>query len=317
MANHLKVAVVCGGLSSEHEVSLKTARMVLQNLDRRKYQPTRVVIGKNGKWKFESGKAIGIGNAIKKLARYDFIFIALHGAFGEDGRFQAILEWIGVSYSGSGVLSSAMAMDKNVSNTLYEVAGLNVPRYITMDKNRKNSIRLPVVVKPADGGSSIGVSIVRSKKDLRAGLKKAFEESDRVMIQEYIKGREFTCGVIEDKNGKPFALPPTEIIPKTSSFFDYHAKYKVGGSLEITPAQLPKSKIKTLQQMALKAHILLGCNGMSRSDFILKGSKFFILETNTIPGMTETSLLPQAAQAAGIDFPSLLDLIIKAGLRKK
>ena len=146
-------------------------------------------------------------------------------------------------------------------------------------------------------------------------LKKAFKESSRVMVQKYIKGKEFTCGVIEGKDGKSVPLPPTEIIPQSSVFFDYKAKYEKGGSLEITPARLSREKTKEVQLLALKAHRALGCSGMSRSDFILSGSKFYILETNTIPGMTETSLLPQAAAAAGINFLSLIDMMIFSGLR--
>ena len=138
-----------------------------------------------------------------------------------------------------------------------------------------------------------------------------------MIVREYIKGREFTCGVLEGPSGKAFALPPTEIIPRASTFFDYKAKYAVGGSEEITPARLPKEKTHALQRMALTAHEALGCRGMSRSDFMLRGSLFYILETNTIPGMTQTSLLPQAARAAGISFPELLDRIIGTGLRRK
>jgi len=219
---------------------------------------------------------------------------------------------------GSGVVSSAMAMDKEISNILYETNGLRVPRYVVIDGNSKKKdpdIDFPIVVKPVNGGSSVGVSIVRSKKELTKAVSHARKEDDRVMLQEYIKGGEFSCGVLEGRNGEPFALPPTEIIPQTSSFFDYRAKYKVGGSLEITPARLPGAKIKKLQDLALKAHKILGCRGMSRSDFMFKGSKFYILETNTIPGMTETSLLPQAAKAAGIEFPAFLDLMIYVGLR--
>jgi D-alanine-D-alanine ligase len=320
MARHIKIAVVCGGPSSEHEVSLNTGRMVLKNLDRRKYDPSLVVISKNSKWRFGMGKPVEIENAIKKLKKFDCVFIAMHGAFGEDGRFQALLDSAHIPYTGSGASSSALAMDKDASNALYESAKFKVPDYIvvsTKDRDKEIKIRLPVVVKPVEGGSSVGTSIVKSKKDLRGALKKALAENGQAIIQKYIKGREMTCGVLEKKNGKLFALPPTEIIPKTSAFFDYGAKYKVGGSLEVTPPQLPKAQIKKLQQMTLKAHALLGCSGMSRSDFILKGSKFFILETNTIPGMTKTSLLPQAAQVAGIDFTSMLNLIIKAALRKK
>ncbi len=317
MKRPVYVATVCGGQSSEHEVSLKTGLMILKNLDRRKYQPTLVVIEKDGKWNFGDGKLIDISDAIKRIKRFDLVFIAIHGAFGEDGRFQALLEWIGIPYTGSHVLSSAMAMDKEISNILYEENGLRMPRYAVVKKGQRIRLKFPFVIKPANGGSSVGISIAKTGKDLRTGLKKAFREDGRAMIQEYIRGREFTCGVLENKRGKPFALPPTEIIPKTSSFFDYGAKYKVGGSLEITPPRLPKRKIRELQRMALRAHEILGCMGMSRSDFMLKGSAFYILETNTIPGMTQTSLLPQAAKAAGISFPAMLDLIIAAGLRRK
>ncbi len=317
MKRPIRIATICGGQSSEHEVSLRTGLMILKNLDRRKYRPAFVVIEKDGRWNFGDGKVVDISGAIKHIKRFDLVFIAIHGAFGEDGRFQALLEWIGIPYTGSGVLSSAMAMDKEVSNVLYEENELRVPRYAVVKKGQKIKLKFPFVIKPASGGSSVGVSIVKTGKDLRAGLKKTFHEDSRAMIQEYIRGREFTCGVLENKRGKPFALPPTEIIPKTSSFFDYGAKYKVGGSSEITPPQLPKRKIRELQQMALQAHQILGCRGMSRSDFILKGSSFYILETNTIPGMTQTSLLPQAANAARISFPAMRDLIIAAGLRSK
>jgi D-alanine-D-alanine ligase len=319
MNKRLRVMVLCGGPSSEHEVSLRTAQMVMKNLDKKKYDPVLVVIGKRGRWKFGgSNKSFDMGGAIKKLTalRFDFVFIAMHGAFGEDGRAQALLEWIGMPYSGTGVLGSAMAMDKNTSNILYSANGLRVSPYIVLNKHSKSvpiGLHLPVVVKPVNGGSSVGVSIVKAKSGLETAVKAAFREDERVMVQEYVKEREFTCGVLEDKKGKPFALPPTEIIPKNSFFFDYRAKYKVGGSEEITPARLPKEKIKKLQALALAAHQVLNCRGMSRSDFILKGSTFYILETNTIPGMTETSLLPQAAQAAGINFPAMLDLIIAAG----
>ncbi|HEX4103943.1 MAG TPA: D-alanine--D-alanine ligase [Candidatus Paceibacterota bacterium] len=319
----LKILVLAGGPSSEHEVSLRTAQMVLKNLDPQKYRASLAVIKKDKKWHFHpGGKPMHIGDAMKRLnpSRFDFVFIAMHGPFGEDGRMQAILEWAGLPYAGSGVVSSAMAMDKGVSNILYKTNGLRVPRYVVLRRgaNVKGlKIALPVVVKPVNGGSSVGVSIVKAKKELGKALNVAFKEGDRVMLQGYIKGRELTCGVLEDEEGTPFALPPTEIIPKTSSFFDYRAKYKVGGSLEITPARLAEPKLKELQQLALKAHTTLGCRGMSRSDFILRGNKFYILETNTIPGMTETSLLPQAAKVAGIDFPSLLDLMIAGELRKK
>lgn len=321
MAQRLRILVLGGGPSSEHEISLRTAEMILKNLDPRKYASSLAVIKKNSRWAFNTKREyLHIGDAMKRLTpdNFDFVFIAMHGAFGEDGRAQALLEWTGLPYAGSGILSSAMAMDKEISNILYTINGLHVPPYVIDSKKAQHNLRFgfPVVVKPVNGGSSIGVSIVKTKKEFGKAIKNALREDDRAMIQKYMKGREFTCGVLDDRNGEPFALPPTEIIPQVSSFFDYRAKYKIGGSLEITPPRLPKARIKELQQLALKAHQILGCRGMSRSDFIFKGSTFYILETNTIPGMTETSLLPQAAKAAGIDFPAFLDLMIDSGLRR-
>jgi len=320
MTKPIKIAVVCGGPSSEHEVSLKTAKMILGSLSRSKYTPTLVTIMKSGLWEFGSAKPVDIGQALKEIRAFDFVFIAMHGVFGEDGRIQALLEWVNVPYSGSGVLSSAMAMDKGISNDAYRAIGMNVPRYVTFNKNSRDkeyTFEIPAVIKPIDGGSSVGVSIVRSKGEFQKALKKAFKESERVMAQQFTKGREFTCGVLENNKGVAFALPPTEIVPKSSKFFDYKAKYNTGGSLEITPAKISKSMTKNMQAMALTAHKSLGCRGMSRSDFILKRSTFYILETNTIPGMTKTSLLPQAAKAANISFPDMLDLIIAAGQRRK
>jgi D-alanine-D-alanine ligase len=320
MLKPIKIAVICGGPSSEHEVSLNTAKMIMSSLDRKKYTPTIVTIKKSGSWEFGSKKTVDIGQALKELHAFDFAFIAMHGVFGEDGRIQALLEWIKISYSGSGVLSSAMAMDKGISNDVYRVMDMNVPDYAIFNNNAKNKeykFKIPAVVKPVDGGSSVGVSVVRSKAEFQTALKKAFKESERVMVQQFIKGRELTCGILENGKGDAFALPPTEIIPRVAAFFDYKAKYKIGGSTEITPANLSKSMTKKVQAMAIKAHEALGCKGMSRSDFILKGSVLSILETNTIPGMTKTSLLPQAAKAAGISFPDMLDLIISAGQRRK
>ena len=315
-----KVLVVGGGLSSEHDVSLKTSRMIVKNLDAAKYDIHLVIIEKDGRWKFEKEKPVDIGVAITKINKggYDFAFAALHGIFGEDGRIQSLFEWLGLPYGGAGVLSSALAMDKQMANIIYVANGLRVPSYVVTEKKKVglDKVSFPVVVKPVNGGSSVGVSIVKTKKEMPAALARAFKECQRVIIQKYIKGKEITCGIIEDEEGNPFALPPTEIVPQVSAFFDYRAKYATGGSLEITPARISKAQIREIQKLAIRAHRALSCRGMSRSDFILSGGKFYILETNTIPGMTEASLLPKAARVAGIPFPALLDMIIDAGFRK-
>jgi len=175
------------------------------------------------------------------------------------------------------------------------------------------------VVKPANQGSSVGISICQSKKELIRGIRKAFKYSSRVMVQKFIKGRELTCGVLEDKKGKLLALPPTEIIPQKGKFYDYKSKYDERGSRHFTPPRaLPRQVIKQIQKSACLAHRLIGCSAMSRSDFILgEDGRLYILEINTIPGMTKTSLLPEAARAAGIAFPRLLDLLIAQALKKR
>jgi D-alanine-D-alanine ligase len=312
-----KILLIYGGPSSEHEVSLKSGKMVAAHLDRTKYLVDQVLITKKGLWKFTPKQTLKLESALKYIGdrKYDVAFIVLHGFFGEDGKIQSVLESIRLPFTGSDMVSSAMAMDKSHSNKVFSRNGLLVPKFQVIDSagyKLKPTIKVkpPFVVKPVDGGSSVGTSIVHHKRHADSALKKSFKIADEAMVQEYIAGREFTCGVIE-KNGKPFSLVPTEIIPK-SSFFDFKAKYAIGGSSEITPPNLPPDKIKEIQSLALKAHLALGCRGMSRSDFILKGSKLYILETNTIPGMTATSLLPQGAKAAGISFPELLDLIIQS-----
>lgn len=306
----IRVAVLTGGPSAEYEVSLKTGKMVLENLDRNKYQAKEVRISKTAKWPISPAK-------IKK--DFDLVFIAMHGEYGEDGTVQKILEKYKIPYTGSGVKASALGMDKAKSSALFKKAGLNVPPFdlIRVGKNFqgfKISVDLPVVVKPNDRGSSVGISIVEKFADLMLAITKAAEYSPNVMIQKYIKGREFTCGVlIRGKKLKPFL--PTEIIPRSSNFFDYTAKYASGGSQEITPPKLFKSEIRKIQQIALKAHKATGARGFSRTDVIMdEKGRFYVLEINTLPGMTEASLLPKAAKAEGISFPQLLDLIVESAL---
>lgn len=311
--NKLRVAVLMGGPSAEHDISLKTGKMVLENLDREKYAAKSVQISKTGKWPVSPAK-------IKK--EFDLAFIAMHGEYGEDGTVQKILDKYKIRYTGSGAKASALGMDKAKSSLIFKKSGLNIPAFdlIHVGKNFKLSVDLPVVVKPNDRGSSVGISVVEKFTDLMPAIAKASEYSPNVVIQKYIKGREFTCGVL-NINGKPKPFLPTEIIPR-SRFFDYKAKYEIGGSQEITPPRLFKSEIKKIQQIALRAHKAIGARGFSRTDVILEENpksknqnpKFYVLEINTLPGMTETSLLPQAAKAGGIDFPKLLDLIIESAL---
>jgi len=319
-----KVAVLMGGQSSEHEVSLNTGQNVIENLDKTKYEPVAIKISKIGKW-FLSGKPITQSEALKG---HDVVFNALHGTFGEDGKAQAILEHAGIKYTGSGIAGSAIAMDKFHSREIFKLAGLNTPKTLKLKKGENymarasffinKIVKLPVVVKPCSNGSSVGVQIVDDLNKLEKAVTEAFKLDRFVLIEEFIKGRELTCGVLENFRGKQIsALPVTEIIPvKNHKFFNYDAKYKTGHSNEITPAPLDEVLTKKAQDIAIRAHQVLGCSGYSRTDMILKNGNgtMYVLETNTLPGLTKNSLLPKAAQVAGLTLTQLLDNIIESSL---
>jgi D-alanine-D-alanine ligase len=313
MAKKLKVALIFGGTSEEREVSLASAKSILKNLDRKKYIVEQIEVARFD-W---------ITKAAKKISACDVALLALHGPGGEDGTVQGLLELLGTKYTGSGVLASALAMDKAKTKQLAASAGILVAPHIVVNKNRFGQ-RSPIlenmgmfVVKPNRIGSSIGVTIVNSKKKLESALKTAFKQDDEVMIEEYIAGRELTVPVLG--NVKLRALPVIEIKPKGGSkFFDYRAKYNPQFSDEIVPAIIPKALAKKLQEIAILVHQLLGCRGVSRSDFIVTSkNQIFFLEINTIPGMTSNSLVPKAAAAAGISYSQLLDKLITLGLNKE
>lgn len=313
----IRVAVITGGPSNEHKISVSTGKMVLQYLDRSRYTASEVRIQKNGQWQFLPKRTcFNAAMALRELKRnFNAVFIALHGKFGEDGTLQSLLEKNSIPFTGSGARTSKAAMDKQASNRIFRKAGLTVPEYtvISLGQALPRRVAFPVVVKPVQGGSSIGITIVHTQKQLPEAIRRARREDTQVMLQQFVTGRELTCSVLE-KHGKPFALTPTEIIPKTAGFFDYKAKYQVGGSRELTPPRLSKPWIQKIQGAALQAHRAFGCRGLSRTDFILSNAKLYILETNTIPGMTPTSLLPQEAKHDGYSFRAMLDMIIEAVL---
>lgn len=308
-----RIAVLMGGPSAEHEVSLSSGKTVSKFLDRKKYEVFPVLIDKKGKWDDDPRR-------LKDLI--DLAFIAMHGEYGEDGAVQSVLEEAGLPYTGSDPASSALGMNKVMSERVFRTAGLNPPESLLLQhfgdlENLRIDFGWPLVVKPADKGSSVGVSIVRSPEELYPALEQAFAFSHNVMIQEFVKGRELTCGVIDDGLGNARALPPTEIVPKSAGFFDYEAKYVPGASEEITPPDLPIDFIQLIQKTALAAHQAIRASGFSRTDMILSPyGKLYILEINTIPGMTPTSLLPQEALACGMSFPEFLDHVVQAAFRK-
>lgn len=324
----LKIGVLYGGPSAEREVSLVTGQAIFNNLDRKKYAPSLVEMTKNGRFCL-LGKAkryLNLQNKDRK--KFDLIFIALHGTFGEDGCVQGMLESLGIAYTGSRVLASALAMNKVYAGQIYKINGLPHPDFISVKagewkekrdiilKEIGDRIGYTAVVKPADQGSAVGVTIIKNESELINAVNKTIKNFPWLIIQKFIKGQEATCGVLE-KNGKIFALPPTHIQANLGDFYDYKSKYKPGGSTHTCPADFPNGINEQIQTLALQAHSALGCVGMSRTDiFYGDDGKLWVIETNTIPGMTPTSLLPEAAAKSDISFPAMLDLIIKAGLDK-
>ena len=347
----MRIAVLCGGPSDEHEVSVNSGWQVLQHL-----APTHralpVLWEKSGTWRFAAEGAPGdwpdkaalIASwdeappldallALQELKNHcDTAFVITHGPGGEDGRLQGFLEVAGIPYTGSGVFGSALAMDKLRSKAVYAAEGIPAARHlalhdeghwpgpvsvITVAQRLIAALGLPLVVKAPSQGSSVGLAIAKTEAELTEFLPRLMKLEGRLLVEEFIAGRELTCGVLgELKNGaletEPArALPPTEIIPKLADYFDYRAKYEPGGSEEITPANLPAEISSQVQTLALRAHRALACGGMSRTDMILRADgRLFVLETNTLPGMTATSLLPQQAAAAGMNFTELLEAIL-------
>lgn len=302
MIKKIKVAVLMGGNSPEHDVSLVSGCEVVKNLDRSKYEVTELVIGRK-----ENPK----DNFFKKI-KADVVFIAMHGPYGEDGTVQGLLEKAGLKYTGSNPKSSALGMDKVKSRTLIKKSGATVPKSVVINRGKNTKkiwlkLKPPIFVKPNFQGSSVGVTKVKTKTDLKVALESAFEYSNQAIVEEFLEGVEVTSAILGNKNSK--ALPLVEIVPK-KEFFDYEAKYDAKLTDEIVPARINKNLAKKAQAVALKAYKTLGCRGFGRVDMIVKNNKVYILEVNTIPGLTPMSLFPKAAKAADISYPELLDKLI-------
>ncbi|WP_457756093.1 D-alanine--D-alanine ligase family protein [Thermodesulfatator indicus] len=296
----LKVALLCGGKSAEREVSLKGGQAVAAALKK---------LGHQFKI-FDPAKDLPL--LAQETKNYDVAFLVLHGPGGEDGTIQGFLDSLGLSYQGAGVLGSALAMDKALSKILYQEAGLLVPKGLVLEKNKPlpQINFFPLVVKPVSQGSSVGISIVRTPDELDSALEAAFALEERVLVEEYLEGRELTVGILREE-----ALPVVEIIPgEGHTFFDYQAKYTPGVTQELCPAPIPEEIAREAQRAALAAHQALRLRHYSRTDFILVGERLYVLETNTIPGMTETSLLPLAAKVAGYPFEDLVQKLLDLAL---
>ncbi len=300
-----KIGVLMGGDSSEREISLRSGRAMEAALRRRGYHVVGLVVSPSAAMDL---KKEGIEIAV----------IALHGRGGEDGAIQGLLEVMGIPYTGSGIAASAIGMNKVLTKRLLEYHGLPTPRYAVLRGSIQDHLslplgfELPVVLKPACEGSTIGVSIVREERDFPAAVQQAFSYGPMVLVEDYIDGQETTVGILEEE-----PLPVIEIVPK-EEFYNYEAKYTPGKTEYILPARLPLATYRELQRLAVRVHQAIGCEGYSRVDMrVDRKFRPFVLEINTLPGMTESSLLPKAAQEAGIGYDDLVEKILASALKKR
>ncbi len=339
----IKVAVLLGGTSPERDVSIISGKYVTQGLREAGYivKPIDPALGVNQPEnedelfissiretppteedlaKFSNKNIIECINS-HLLDDVDVVFIILHGKWGEDGTVQALLDLRGKKYTGSGVLASAIGIDKNISKIVFKHHGVQTPEWFTIRKNKidlkkirekiEKTFSYPCVVKPNDQGSTVGLSVVNCPEEIESAIELAFKYSDLVIVEDFIEGKELTVGILGD-----IALPVIEIIPK-GGIYDYYHKYTKGATEYIVPAEIPSQWTLKLQEQALLAFESIGCKGFARVDFRVKDNgEIYCLEINTIPGMTGTSLVPKAAKAAGIEFPELVDRIVKLALEE-
>ncbi len=324
MKRKTKVAVLRGGPSSEYEVSLKTGAGVLKHLPEH-YEGIDILIDKKGVWHLG-----GLPFDPKHLGkRADVAFIAMHGEYGEDGTVQRLLEQMHVPFTGSGSFASALGMNKHLSKKTFIDHGIKTPVHRVLSRKDYNdhtakdlwtTFIQPSVIKPANAGSSVGVTLAHSLKDIKEGLEKAFAISDKVLVEELIKGREATCGVLENFRGQDiYSLFPIEIVPKKhQKFYDFESKYSNDeGAIHICPGNFSKKESEEIAKMAAQIHKAIGARHYSRSDFIVHPKRgIYALEINTLPGLTPTSLIPDEMKAAGSTYAELLDHLIKLALNK-
>lgn len=341
----MNIVVLCGGISTEREVSISSGTMVCQALRKKDHNAIlmdvyfgiddtdifnktkeRYDVLKEKEYiqslssKVEETKAARKGffgtNVIEICQSADMVFMALHGKYGEDGTCQAAFDLYGIKYTGSGYLASAIGMDKGVTKQIFMAQGVPTAKSVWIKKggNTKLSdygMKVPVVVKACNGGSSVGVVIVRNESEYEDALRTCYELDDQILIEEFIQGREFSVGVVDKK-----ALPIVEIIPK-NGWYDYKNKYQAGATEEICPAELSQELTEKMQKVAEDAYNAIGCEPYARADVMMDANgNMYCLEVNTLPGMTPTSLVPQEAQVVGMDFPSLCDYLVQLSLKK-
>jgi D-alanine-D-alanine ligase len=343
-AKQLRVAVVMGGRSSEHDISVASARSVVQSLDPDRYEAVTVEIGRDGKWELGPGKSRALDGGPREidegdgrtavetlpvptesvpatLADVDVVIPVLHGPFGEDGTVQGLLELAGVPYVGAGVLGSALAMDKDVFKAVMRDSQIPVTQNITLREGEEvaNPFGYPVFVKPARLGSSVGITKVRTHDELGRAVELAFSHDEKVLIEEFVDGIEVECGVL-GSNRSPIASLPGEIVAHgfdAADWYDYSAKYDEGGMDLIIPPRISKDEIERVQRLAVESFVAAECEGMARVDFFVrKDGVVLVNELNTIPGFTATSVYTKLFEASGIPYPELLDRLVELALER-
>ncbi|MDI6822324.1 MAG: D-alanine--D-alanine ligase [Actinomycetota bacterium] len=309
-----KIAVLMGGRSLEREVSLKSGRRISDALKEKGYKVIQLDINENL-----------VNNLLRE--HVELVYIALHGKYGEDGTVQELLEILGVPYTGPGVYSSIVGFDKVLSKEIFQIEGIPTPKFYALSSGSFKEmgasgvlgevikkIGLPIVVKPACQGSALGIKFVKTPEELPSALIGALSYDDKVLLEEYIKGKEVAVSIIGNANPKP--LPVVEIVPK-KEFFDFESMYTMGMTDYFVPARISKELTEKVQNTAVKVHRILRCRDVSRVDMIIGEDDVpYVLELNTSPGMTETSLLPMAAKAAGMEFPDLVDKLVRLALER-
>ena len=327
MAPRLRVAVLAGGRSSEHEISLASARSVLESLDPEQYDVVTVAIGRDGRWELGSGAGDGsvaetlpvpAANAPATLGAVDVVLPILHGPFGEDGTVQGLLELAGVAYVGAGVAASALCMDKDLFKKVLRDSGISVARHAALRPGDpvENPFDYPCFVNPARLGSSVGISKVHDEAELGPALELAFRHDEKVLIEELLDGIEVEVGVLG--NFEPVASLPGQIVPLGHEWYDYASKYDEGGMDLVIPPALPADVIEQVQRTAVEAFRVTECEGMARVDcFVVDGNQVVVNELNTIPGFTATSVYAKLFDASGLPYPELLRRLIDLALERR
>lgn len=321
--SEIRVGVVRGGPSKEYEVSLKTGSAVLSSLPKHKYLVHDILISKEGIWHFHGVPKL----PVEIFPHIDVVFNAMHGTYGEDGQVQRLFDQFKIPYTGSGAFPSAISMNKLNTKKYIENLNIKTPKHKVIEVrddirdqivNTIKLLGLPLIIKPVSGGSSVGITLAKTEDEFAEGIRTAFENDKQILVEEYIEGKEATCGVVDSfRNEKYYSLIPVEIIPNRDNlFFDYGAKYN-NESIELCPGNFTSTENEELQRLAKEIHEHLDLRHYSRSDFIVSKDGIYFLEVNTLPGLTQESLIPKALSASSITLPEFLDHIVETTLKNK